>query len=72
MISDRYRFRVGDEVIEADLVITTAAEWEASEYARSPDWSVLRDGESGEVRALRLTIPTSLLHPRVERGADTR
>ena len=52
----RFRFRDDAEVIEADLIEATEAEWNALPESRDATWNVRRRGAS--VRAIQIDLPS--------------
>ena len=48
----RFRLRVNQEVREADIVVGTRAQWESSNLAAIPGWSI--NVQRGQIVAMRL------------------
>ncbi len=48
----RFRFRINEEIREADVVVGTKAQWESSNLAAIPGWSI--NVQRGRIIAMRL------------------
>ncbi len=48
----RFRLRINQEVREADIVVGTRAQWESSDFASAPGWSI--NVQRGQIIAMRI------------------
>ena len=48
----RFRLRINQEVREADIVVGTKAQWESSNLASAPGWSI--NVQRGHIVAMRI------------------
>ena len=47
----RFRLRINQDIQEADIVVGTAAQWESSNLASAPGWSI--NTQRGQIVAMR-------------------